>query len=444
MDQLNTTQTLKTILFSAMFGTDGMLQRLNFLERVQQAFPEPVRFVAFNISGEANAGLEVVNAMGRYKPQVGDSLEYLQNLLEHLFADKARRLIDHIKGEFSKNPKAYRANAYKVIRMILEFKQTLELYKPDYVYLWNQFNAFHRILAELLKQRGIRHGFFHDGVLPGSIAFDVDGEMGGSWIARDPQKFMGVHVSSEDIKRANWFLEKLESRDISRYSQTDHISIPEALRNSGLNDRPVVFLAGQNDWHSGIKPRSRERLMHSHIFPGSAEALVAIDKVAGDIGVTILFKPHPGTKDKHTFLRQESLSNSLILSSVSMQSCLKAADLVATIASQTCYVALITGKPVMMLGKNQISGKGLTYDAAFEEEIAVLIKEGIEDPLKSNRRQMLARHVAQLERAYLFNYQTIDIDYYRRGPAEAGRYMQACIELSVEEVIQKQIAGELD
>jgi len=432
---------VKKILFSAIFGAEGQQHRLSFLSNVLKAFPEPARFVAFNISGQVNADFEIVESTSRLKPQVGDSLDYLERILVNRFSDEAIKLMNHVRGEHGKNPKTYRANAYKLARMILQFEQTIDSYEPDYVYLWNQFNVFHSIAAKLLQIRRISYGFFHDGVLPGSIALDVDGEMGESWIAREPQRFLDVKVSSTDIARASNFLDRLALGEPGRYIQQDDISAKEALRISGLDDRPVILLAGQNDWHSGIKPRSKKRILHSHIFPGSTEALMAMDEVAGDLGVTILFKPHPGTKDKYTFLRQDVLKNSLVLSSVSMQSCLDLADAVMTIASQTCYVALIAGKPVIMLGKNQITGKGLTYDAECQEDIPDLIINSISDPLKVDRRRELSKHVAQLERCYLFDAGNQEYDFYRRRAHQAANYISASLACDPDDLIEQQIAG---
>lgn len=432
---------MKTILFSAVFNTSQRPERLRFLTNVLQSFPEPVRFVAFNLSGKAEADFEIVDGTGGFKPNLNKPHEYLANLLKQRSPSSAKLLMDHVHGEFGKNTSLYEKSIEKIIYLILEFERQLDKLNPDYVYLWNQFNSFHSILAELLVQRSIKYGFFHDGVLPGSIALDADGEMGESWIAREPQKFMDVTISESDIKRARNFIDNQGVESINRHPQIEEISVREALFNAKLDGRPIVFLAGQNDWHSGIKPRSDRRCMHSHIFPGSAEALVAMDQIAGDLGVTILFKPHPLSKDKYTFLRQEDLKNSLIISSTSMQACLDAADLVATIASQTCYVALMANKPVLMLGKNQVTDKGLTYDAKTESEIHGLIKQGIEDPLSGNRRQTFARHVAQLERVYLFDYNTINTDYYRRGAIEAAEYMKASTEFTAKDVIKMQITS---
>jgi hypothetical protein len=434
---------MKTIIFSALFGMDHRSERLRFLTDVCRAFPEPVRFVAFNTSGVVKAEFDVVNATARLKSSIDNPVAYLESWLTGHFPDKVKLFMDHVVGEFGKRRKSFDGSISKIILMLQEFEGALASYQPDYVYLWNQFNAFHRILAELLKKRGIPFGFFHDGVLPGSIALDVDGEMGESWIARDPKRFMKIKVSAEDVARATEFLAGLQGDQVNRHPQVEQISVKQALVHRKLHKRPVVFFAGQNDWHAGIKPRSPDRAFHSHLFAGSAEAVQELDRIASTLGVTILFKPHPLSKDRYMFLRSEELSNTLILSSTSMQACLKASDVVSTIASQTSYVALLEDRPVMMLGKNQVNGKGLTYDVDSLDDIAGMIELSISDPLKQGRKAAFARHVAQLERSYLFSYTSIGEDYYRRGPKAAARYMSLSMSMPTKDVIDMQASGQI-
>ncbi len=434
---------MKTILFSAVFGMDHRQERLRFLGDVHRDFPEPVRFVIFNTSGEINADFDVINAAAGFKPTIEDPVTHLEDWLKTRFPTMASLLMDHIHGEFNKKPKSYNSSVLKIFGMLLEFERALENFQPDYVYLWNQFNAFHRILAEVLKAKNIPFGFFHDGVLPGSIALDVDGEMGESWIARDPKRFMKIKVTGEDVERASAFLNGLRGDQVNRHPQIEQISVKEALALRKLDDRPVVFFAGQNDWHAGIKPRSSARVFHSHLFAGSAEAVEKLDSIAGELGVSILFKPHPLSKDRYMFLRAEELKNTVILSSTSMQACFEASSLVSTIASQTSYVAMLDDRPVMMLGKNQISGKGLTYDVQAVEDIAEVIELGIADPLRIDRKAAFARHVAQLERSYLFCYGEIGKNYYSRGAKAAAAYMSLSMSKSPEEVIGLQVSGKI-
>ena len=428
---------MNTILLSALFGAEGRPERMRFLEQVQDHIGDEVRLVAFNTSNDvASTSVGVINALSGRRKVIDNPHAALRQLLDETCPDQTARILDHVAGEFAHNPGSYDRNVLRHVLLTQAFVRALDDEQPDHVFLWNQFNALHRHFAHILQARGIAHGFFHDGVLPGSIAFDIDGEMGESWIARDPDRFQSVPMDPADLDRAAAFFTRLEAMNVDRHVQQDDISVSEAIALAHWEGKPLVLYAGQADWHAGVRPDGPSRMLHSPLYDSSLDALRHLDTVAGELGISILFKPHPLTRERYTFLEAEDYPNTLILSSVTMQSCLDAADLVATIASQTCYVALMAGKPVLMLGRNQITGKGLTYDATSREGLADLILEALRDPLAETRARDLAEHAARLERMYLFDYGTLDTGFYRRGPAQVARLMTQSLTRAKDEIIE--------
>lgn len=435
-------ETLKTILFSAFFGFRP--ERLEYFAKVHAALPHDIRMVAFNLSDTVEAPFDVINATGGLRPRIDAPYEWLESYIRALTPARAEEFLEHVRGEFEEGSAPYHGRLENLVIKIRAFESALENEAPAHVFLWNQFNIFHRIAVELLRQRGIGHTFFHDGLLPGSIALDFDGEMGNSWITREPERFQGVKITAEDIRRAEAFVDSLTGDEVNkRHTQREDIGVAEALEDSGLGSRPVVFFAGQNDWHGGIKPVGPETPRHSPLFNGSVEALEALDRLAGDVGFSVLYKPHPLTRERGLFLEADRFPNSLILNSTSLPACMEASKLVSTIASQTCYVALLAGHPVMMLGRNQICGKGLTYDVEKIEDIPMLIELAMRDPLAATRREELIRHVARLERCYLLDFGTMDHGFYRRGPETMARLIAASVTHSADEIIEMQIAGDI-
>jgi hypothetical protein len=89
----------------------------------------------------------------------------------------------------------------------------------------------------------------------------------------------------------------------------------------------------------------------------------------------------------------------------------------------------------MMLGRNQLTGKGLTYDVTAADMIAATLRTALDDPLAGSRAHDLAVHAAQLEQAYLFDYGTQDAGFYTRGAAEMARLMHLSVCEPVENVI---------
>lgn len=431
---------MKTIMFSAVFGAVARPERIRFLHEVKATFPEPVNFVVFNTSETVEADFPVVNAARGLNPQLADPLATLEALLTEQCPDKVTVLMDHARGELGYGFRVFDRAIRKHVRMILAFCRALDAHEPDYVYLWNQFNALHRTFEAILQRRGISMGFFHDGVLPGSIALDVDAEMGESWIAKHPEKLMSVEVTDAQVARAAAFMAAQAGIENNRHPQIEEISVAQSLRLAKLEDRPVMFFAGQNDWHAGIKPKSPARAFHSPFFAGSVEALGALDSIAGQMGLAIVFKPHPLSRDRFAFLRAGEFPNTVILQHTSMNACIDLCDVAATITSQACYVALQEGKPVMMLGRNQLTGKGLTYDVTSQDSIIATLETALSDPLAETRAHNLAVHAAQLEQAYLFDYGTQDAGFYSRGAADVGRLIHMSAQKPVEDVIDAIVA----
>ena len=423
---------MKSILFSAVFGTANRPERVSFLENLQDRLGDRARVVLFNTSGEAHSRLEVIDAARGLGSQA-DPEAWFESWIAENCPGIAREMTDHVRGEFGKGTGHFRRGLGKLVRMLVTFEAVIARDPPGLVLLWNEFNAFHRCLAIALEREGIPYAFFHDGVLPGSVAIDVEGEMGESPLATDPKGFLSTPVTEGDLARAATFLDWLDGEEVNRHPQLEEVSVAEGLRQAGLRDRPLIFYAGQNDWHAGIKPRSPRRAFHSPFYPGSVEALEALDKAAGALGMAVLFKPHPLSRDRYAFLRADEFPNTLILSSTSMWAAIEESVMVATIASQVGYVSVMRDRPTVMLGRNQLTGKGMTYDLKRADGLEALLRRAYDDPLRSSRRDALVRHVAQLERAYLYDYGTLaealpeglfrEGSYYRKGPAEAAELL---------------------
>ena len=431
-----------SILFSAYFTFRP--ERLQYMARVQAELGQDVRLILFNLAETLDCDLDVLNATGGLQPSLPDPVGALERLLQAEMPELSAQFMAHMRGEFEEGAHDLRGPAAMLVQRFGSFRRAIETRRPDFVFLWNQFNVFHKIAAEYLRRRNIRFGFFHDGLLPGSIAFDFDGEMGNSWVSRDPERFCTVEVSDEDCARARAFVEGLSGDEVNqRHVQRDDVIVSEALRLRRLDRRPVLFLAGQNDWHAGISPKTPQTEIISPIFDSSSEALRKLDAIAGETGFSVVYKPHPLCRDRHLFLSADAFPNSLILKSTSLQGCMQASSLVATIASQTCYPALLAGHPVMMFGRNQITGKGLTYDVSRLEDIPSQIEAALADPLAEGRREHLVRHIAQLERSYLFDYGTLAGGFYRRGAGAAARMFKACLVHSANEMTDLQARGAL-
>ncbi|MDE4193115.1 hypothetical protein [Phaeobacter gallaeciensis] len=433
---------MKTVLFSAYFSYRE--ERMKFMSKVSEALSGDVRIVVLNLAQTVSANMDVVNAVPSNIQSDLRPLDRLRKILKRVVPNRAGWFEKQALGEFSINGQVNHNQLATLAERIKSFKRALVLYEPDHVFLWNQFNVFHRIAGEILKEQGIPFGFFHDGVLPGSIALDFDAEMGASWLAQRPEQFLEIPVSADDLSRAEAFIDGLNGDEANRrHVQQDGVDVTEALAMRGLGDRPVIFYGGQNDWHAGLRPNDSETALHSPIFSDSEAGLAELDRLGGEYGFAVIYKPHPLTRFPYLFLEANNFPNSVILNSVSINASFGASNLISTIASQLCYLAVLQDRPTLMLGRNQITGKGMTYDVNTLEELPEKIEEGQADPLAGSRRENLIRHVAQLEKSYLFDYATGNGDYYRRGVASFALAIKLSLEHTKDEVLEMQLRGEM-
>ena len=424
------------ILLSAHFDQLKNPERIAFLEKVHANLPPGVKLIAFNLSGQATASFQVIMGYDEKPKPFTNARDRLRLRLLSLLGNRAGPLYEHAISELTAlggNPDRH---IMGFLRRVERFVEAVEKHRPGYCYLWNQFNAFHNVAEAYLRDRGINVGFFHDGVLPGSIALDFDGEMGGSWVSIRHDELNQIPITDAQLAAARDFLRMVTDKSLSRHKQVEKILVAEAIEAAGLGGRKMIFYAGQNDWHAGIQPDGERRLIHSPLYGSSLEPLHDLDRLARLNDWVVVFKPHPLDRDKYSFLRADEFSNTLILASTDTNVCIDRCDVFMTIASQTCYTAALRGKPVVMLGKNQIVGKGITYDVESREVLQEKILIALQDPLGSSRSVQLARHAAQLERAYLFDFGFLENKFYTRGPREFAQLIAYAMGRHPQQTIQ--------
>ncbi|MEO1641706.1 MAG: hypothetical protein AAFR74_00115 [Pseudomonadota bacterium] len=416
-----------TILFCLHAVQKTNPERIAFLEAAQQTLGRDLRLAVFNESSTAESNiLTVVNASDRGgKPGRAGAAERLKAKLKAEFGGRANWWLKEATDEgFLKFGDRDRA-AQVFERKFNAFLSTMDEFQPSHVYLWNAFNSFHRVLRGWLEAKGIPTAFFHDGVIPGSLAFDFDGEMGESWVAREPQRLLDVPVSEAEMAKARAHLTWLIENNINRHPQKPGVDLEFALEEAGDLDKPLIVYAGQNDWHAGISPDGPRRPLHSPLYKSSFEAVADLDKAAGEMGAFVLYKPHPNDRDPYLFLRGGKFKNTLILQACDLNECLERAAVIVTIASQTCYVAAMRGKPVVMLGRNQFSGKGMGVDVSDRATLRAGLERAIQDHDAEQQFEAFARHLAQLDKTYLYDFQTLDDEYFQYKPSAFAEVLRA-------------------
>lgn len=287
----------------------------------------------------------------------------------------------------------------------------LERFAPDLVILWHQFNAYHYLIEEWCHANGVPVLYCEHGVLPGSWCFEFGGQMGESWIARDPAAFRALPVETADRAAAERYLAHATKSRMNR--KAPGLTVAEAgLANTLTADpRPKILYAGVNDYKTGLQPFSKRlTLRHAADFVSTEAGLKALLPLARKNGWHILYKPHPSIKHQLGAGHEYSHCLSVIDKRVDLIDLLDYCDTLATIVSQSAYMALMHDIPVVQMGRTQLSESGLVNDTLYARDLETSIGAALENSKGETRRSELVEHVARLLRYYV-----ISEEYGQRG-----------------------------
>lgn len=270
------------------------------------------------------------------------------------------------------------------------------------VIAWNEFTSMHYLLKNICQEKNIPILYFEFGVLPGTLCLETRGQMGESDVAVNDTQFMNLVVSDNQIQNATKLIQHLKENGLNRNPQPVNDEVSK-LKKYIDNGRPTVVYFGQNDYESGIYPYTKiSKSYHSPIFKSSDEAAIVLEKVCKKQGYNFIYKPHPTIYAMYGAPKGFS-KETIIVDKVNLDELIDLSTVTVTILSQTAYVSLIRGKPVIMLGYNQLRGKACTYECFDEKDLEKTLMDAVHHGLTSEQKSAFIRHVAQLNRYYLFD-----------------------------------------
>ncbi len=340
------------------------------------------------------------------KKRINDK-EYLKNAVVHL------------NNQFVDMTESY---AYNLSSYFYEYcSMLLDTLKPEKVLIWNQFSAMHEIMANICYEKKIPVIFMEFGVLPGTFSIDTKGQMGESSIAVNHNEFLNQKVSEEEILHAKQIIKYIKDVKLNRNKQPINSEL-DNVKDKLQVGKPTIVLFGQSDYESGLCPYTKHtKRFHSPLAMSSEESLEIINRIAEKNNYNIIYKPHPAMK--YLNLKSRIKSNIIVVDEVNVHDLIDMADVVVTILSQTSYEALVRGVPVVMIGYNQLRGKGCTYEAFDEKLIESAINDAINNGFKKEQKEAFDRHVAQLLKYYLYDDLIVKGIEIGRSPEEFAKFL---------------------
>lgn len=355
--------------------------------------------------------------LGNFEIEIDEEIENLLNKKSYLREAYTNQFEKYrLKGMTESYSKYYVYNSYQYINNILD------IVNPEMVLIWNEFYPLHHMLGNICKERNVKVVYYEGGVLPGTYAIESDGQMGESFPAREYKKFKNYDISKEEIHIASRVWDYLyESKINTRYASASKQHKYDVIKQL-KSGRPTIFYAGQNDFESGIYPYTKNtEQYHSPSFKSSYDAMLFLAELSRKNDWNFIYKRHPMMRpfEDTKYYPENVISNDFI----DIQDAIDISDLTITILSQSSYVALIRCKPVLMLGYNQLRGKGCTYEAYNLNDIEKTINEALESGFTAEQKMEFIKHIAQLNKYYLFDDFLINKSFvYSKDKNECGKY----------------------
>ncbi len=294
----------------------------------------------------------------------------------------------------------------------------LDSFNPGCIVAEHSFAMTRRILNTLCEEKKIPIVFTHPGVIPGTIAFDIGGEMGKSLVTIKHDLFLKLPISREEKVAAENVVETVFTNRMNRKKQPKDDTISQVINKCKIG-RPTILYVGQYDVSTGLDPYTKEtQQFYSPCFKSSLEAGLFLSSICIKNDWNMIYKPHP------MYVIDEELnqlpSSTIVVKYGNILDLIDYADVVITIVSSSNYDSLFRNKPVVMLGYNQTRGKGCTYEAFDKESVEPTIEAALRDGYTNEQKEAFVTHVAQLLKYYLFD------DTKTRG-VRYGRCLPHCI-----------------
>lgn len=290
--------------------------------------------------------------------------------------------------------------------------------KPKGVIMLATVSPEMRILELLCKEQNIPYVSTHIGLLPGTINFDVYGEVGKSIPAVCNEKFRKLKIDTKDLELAQTVCNNQRQNRLNRRLQPKNDCI-SYIRKRLLPERPILFFSAQTDGQSNMVPYTNEtRDFFSPIFKSSIDAGIYLAELCRKNNWNFIYKPHP------LYIREGDAEllpdNAIWIEMGDITEIIDISDVVITILSSTNYDAMMRDKPVVMLGYNWSRGQGCTYEVFEKKLIERTIQQAIVCGFTESMKKAFVENVARLLKYYL--YDDLSERSFRYGKPEPQRF----------------------
>ncbi len=240
---------------------------------------------------------------------------------------------------------------------------------------------------------GIEYLFTSRGILPGTICYEKHGLVGKSDSQTEISKWKEVSLGinlGENNKRLSYFYETNRTRK----PQAEYCKkIEELVLNCRSKGRKVLFLIGDHEFSPGIRREdNNDANYHSPHFRSVESVISELILLAETRNFEIFFKPHPNLG----FVNYDSIckNNRIhLLKDANIFQLIENCDLAVTVYSQVAYSCLWKEKPVLLLGRNQLSGYDCCFEVSDKSDMSYKIDQAFKEGYSLEMKNAFDRHL---------------------------------------------------
>jgi FMN phosphatase YigB (HAD superfamily) len=307
------------------------------------------------------------------------------------------------------------------------YKAIFEIFTPKLLICWNNLFGGRYIASHLAKRIGIPCVVCESGMLSGTISIDTMGCNGESRPSVEVEQFLELPVDENDIIKAEEIISFLNRTGLNRRIQTVDTVLLQKLSQLDKT-KPTISFFGAFDPHLFVPYDEHARKFNSPVFKSTIETAKYLVSLARKNEWNVIFKPHPIANNKSLTYPQPYPKGAMVIESGDINLIIDASDVIISTSSSVPYNALTREKPVVMLGYMPCKGKGFTYEAFSLDAVEPQIKAAIEHGYTAEQRAAFVKHVAQLNKYYLFDNLQDRALRYGRTPEQAAQFLRDVME----------------
>lgn len=252
------------------------------------------------------------------------------------------------------------AACQSVLRTILNELQ------PAVVLVWGNSLPQSVVLQQLALQQGRPCWIIERGLVPGTLLIDMGGQSGQSELnwSFALTRVLRDAAASDLFDQAQAAYRRNPQ---TKYAQARALSAEEFHARYNPARRKLIAFTLQHDASSCLLPEDYPGAsIHAPGFRSAPGALQALAQAARQEDALVLAKPHPIDHADYSMLETEHLR---VLRDVNLHSLIEAADVVACMTSTTQFEALLLEKPILLMARSHLFGKGAAYEALGPEDL---------------------------------------------------------------------------